>query len=133
MNIKAEKFAHDWKYNWYGFWYAEERHTDQPFDLSAHIDENWLPPDKDKIIEYLKKAPNMVVASNKLKKCHDCEEKINTLVYRSDGVLFWPDCLSHYVEKHCFRLPDRFVHRIRERNYNTPPPDEVDMEALDWP
>jgi len=133
MNAKAEKLAKNWQYDWYGFWYAVERYTGRPFDISEYVDESWLPPDKKKLIEYLKKAPYMMASSNQLEKCSDCDEKINTLVFHSDGVFCWPDNLAHDVDKHYFRLPDRFVNLIRERNYETPPADEVDMENVDWP
>lgn len=133
MNTKAEKLAKTWSYNWYGFWSAVERYTGKSFDVSEYVDKTWFPPDKDKLIEYLKKSPYMIASSNQLEKCSDCNEKINTLLFRSDGLFCWPDNLAHDVEKHSFRIPNRFVAHIRERNYLPPPADEVDMENVDWP
>jgi hypothetical protein len=73
----------------------------------SFVDHSWDPEERDVIAMYL--SGGLIVRTYMgYSKCRFCGKQ-NGDVELSDGVFVWPEGLSHYVETHAIRLPDRFV------------------------
>lgn len=107
-----------WPYNWFGLWKSSEA---DPFDVPIFtevVDPTWLPSDLANLAAYLRTCPVSITSGAQPALCPLCGHTLTELsAQRSDGVWVWPSSLSHYVEAHHVRLPNRMVEHIRARNY----------------
>lgn len=95
------------------------------FPLYAEVvDLSWHPPDFDAILGYLRQTrviaatvgPDPIVCP----LCGTALEPHGVSAQQSDGRWWWFTTLSHYVEFHHVRLPDRMVEHLRTNRYQPP-------------
>lgn len=104
--------AETWPHRWFGYWREDGTEF---FDCPNVFD--WLEPGwADDVLladiaSYLDSSP--YVAATSSEPCVLCKRRQGaSLVYRTDGLWYWPDTLSHYVTHHQVRLPNSFCARI---------------------
>lgn len=133
MNNRARVFASMWNEKWFGFWAEEAELLKMTFSLDNHVDRDWNPAYRARLLDYLRSSPVAIVAQAQKVKCGLCDDQISNSCYRSDGELLWGNSLSHFVEKHAFIIPDIFVAHIRSRNYSPPISLLAPVQNLPWP
>lgn len=112
----------NWQHNWFGFWRtsADAKPFNAPL-LNEIIDSEWNPTDINRIVNYLRQCPVVIGTSTPPIACAMCDHKIpNPSIQRTDGVWIWPEVLTHYVEMHHVRLPDRMTEHIRAQEFEIP-------------
>lgn len=134
--MNAREICQSWPFNWYGIWGFPEMQAPKMPLLESAIDPSWNPPDKDRLIEYLAKAPlSVVCGAMPTYTCRLCDARGSVGTFQSDGVWLWEVDLSHYVSAHSVVLPDRLVEHIRSRDYVPPKEAELRLPThkLPWP
>jgi hypothetical protein len=96
---------------------------DVPF-YTEMVDRSWNPPDLDQIVNYLRqghRTTSVPLLGGPI-VCPICEAILEpaTFSQQSDGDWIWMSTLSHFVQFHHLRLPDRMVESIRSNQYRPP-------------
>lgn len=112
-----ERFQKQWPFKWWGYDGLETLVTPETFQVEDILDFDWNPPDKAKIVEYLKNTPVLLLVMVPAEPCGLCEDELDQVGDCSDEVWMWPARLWHDVEKHGAFLPDAMVEHIRKCNY----------------
>lgn len=92
-----------------GYWDGPETDHSWP-SPEGFVDSGWDLEERDLVASYLRTG---LVARTYMgySRCRFCGRN-NGDSELSDGHFVWPDGLSHYVEDHGVRLPDRFVKHV---------------------
>lgn len=83
-------------------------------DPKTMVDGNWDINERDKVIMHLKNGTLFKTYRGYSQCRFDCSLPYGSLGHReyTDGVYYWPEGLSHYLEKHHVRLPQVFVDHV---------------------
>jgi|SRR6185437_7078330 len=112
----------DWDFPVFLFKFSDDVKLQVPLYTEV-VDRSWNPSDLDKIVNYLRQG-RVVTSTPAFDSiiCPICEETIEqtTSSQQSDGRWIWLSSLSHYVQFHNIRLPDRMVEQIRSNDYRLP-------------
>jgi hypothetical protein len=123
-----------WTNLWFGCWSEFGNHYSECPSIDDFIDEDWVYPALDKLVNYLQNAP-VVATTSRLAipwaKGHG--DGRSSVSYRSDGVWLWFDDLDYYVLEHNVRLPNAFVKHIESNNFRPPVQVDFDPQKLQWP
>jgi hypothetical protein len=112
----------DWLPPFFLFMLAAEDILQVPH-LSEVIDRTWNPPDRDRLVAYLRDCPAITAVPRfDPVVCQICGETLErcSSTQQSDGLWIWFKPVVHYVQLHHVRLPDRMVERIRANKYRPP-------------
>jgi len=109
-----------WPYTWFGFWREGSNRFDDCPGVFDWVDPEWENSvDVDRVVRYLESSPYVLATSaDACTICRSVERA--ALAYRTDGVWYWPDDLSHYIAQHGVRLPDEFHAHILKASYIPP-------------
>jgi hypothetical protein len=102
-----------------GYWRNDEHpEFPDPHDL---VDDDWDADDRDVVSMYLRTG-TFLRGCMGISPCRFCGKQNGASEY-TDGVLVWPEGLSHYVEEHAVRLPkaiEDYVLSTADRLETTP-------------
>lgn len=73
-------------------------------------------PDKDRLLVYLLEAGKYTTLPSK-RICEICGKDAGSTNYYTDGYWIWPEWISHYLNDHHIKLPDKFIGNIRKKQY----------------
>jgi hypothetical protein len=139
--MNAEEKCRAWPHSWFGFFShgkqteppAPPRYLDLP-DVMEFVDPSWRYPHAARLKDYLNQHLKVVALELRQTKCLLCEQKHSPSRFHWDGAWLWPTSLSHYLEVHAVRLPDRMLRNLEQRDFisstNTPP---TPFNKLPWP
>jgi hypothetical protein len=130
--MTKDEIAANWSRNWFGFWGDSEEGT-TPESLLDFVDPSWVPPDRQRLLNYIENAPCVVAASAGYAPCFLCSERMEKAAFQSDGLWLWPSHLLHYLKEHAVRLPRRMEDHIRSQNYAVRENLKVRLDQLPWP
>ena len=117
-----------WDQPWFGFWRRDRTDVGEFPLLEELIDVDWRPADLAEIVSYLERSPTVLESSFEDEPCYLCgDASYDPGAYKYDGQSVWPVNLSHYVDKHSLRLPDKWVQRIRAAHYEPPQLTDLDL------
>jgi hypothetical protein len=117
---------------YFGFWGAADGDGKLPSVFSC-VDAEWLPADRNQLIEYLSQCPVAAAAASLRTPCLICGTPLCSSSYQSDNQWLWPEDLMHYVIEHNVKLPDALSEHIREAKYKWPTELTLDLDRLPWP
>lgn len=117
---------------YFGFWGSAGEQGKLPC-VSKWVDVEWLPADRDQLINYLANCPVAVAAAAGQTPCLICGKLLCSSVYQTDNSWLWPEDLLHYVVLHNVRLPDALAEHIRKADHRWPTEVVVDLCQLPWP
>lgn len=97
-----------------GYWRGE---TDSNWpNPSFFVDENWDKEEKEIVLNHLNKGFTMPYVAGGYSWCRfHCHVRGNGCSELTDGQYFWPEGLSHYVEKHNVKLPIEFINHCKSK------------------
>jgi hypothetical protein len=55
---------------------------------------------------------------------------VTALAFLTDGTWLWTNALAYYVRHYHFRVPGEFVEHMRRQNWQVPPEDSFDADAI---
>lgn len=111
---------HNWPHRWFYFKMTSHDMNNLPL-FEEMVDESWRPGDLPQIVQYLITAPILLCSDTDPLECPRCGQVIiNSSVWRWDNNWLWSETITHPVEKHCIRPPDKMVENIKRRNYIPP-------------
>ena len=97
------------RYKAIGYWHSEdEPHLPDP---AWFIDEHWDKPERQTVVDYLKKGET-VAQYRGWSWCRFGCPDANGNADKTDGTYIYPEGLVHYIEKHHVRLPVDFINHI---------------------
>lgn len=111
------------KFKYIGYWGSKENpkfcsyaQTGNQLPWPGHfIDLKWDRKERDLVVNYLKKAPNVEHWMG-FSFCRlGCFNLDNGVTDKGDGIFVWPEGFSHYVEHHGVRPPEEFVKHVLEQ------------------
>jgi hypothetical protein len=79
------------------------------------VDPCWDRKERDLVIDYLKKAPDVEHWRGNSWCRFKCVKYLEGYTDKGDGVFVWPEGFAHYVEKHNVRPPEEFVKHVLEQ------------------
>ena len=124
-----------WPHKWFGYFGINKAETPHLPLLKEAVDVNWNPPDKVKLVNYLRTAPVAVCAGKPPIKCPLCGQEVGRdgSAHQSDNVWLWPEDLYHLVEAHSVMLPNAFAEHIRKNKYAPPKKLTIGPDDVEWP
>jgi hypothetical protein len=112
----------DWVPPYFLFKFSEEVKVQVP-RYAEVVDWSWDPPDRDKLVAYRRECP-VISATTSFQPivCPICGETLELLTSSEqfDGLWYWLKPITHYVQFHHVRVPERSTERIRANQYRPP-------------
>lgn len=122
------EISHSAPYKFFGsFRFSADDDRDMPL-LDDWIDKAWDQNERNKVLEYLKKATCLIAAAC-MSDCPKCGESLGIATF-SDGLWVWDSDFIHYIQVHSLKLPSELIVRIQQREYLPPELNELEQDKI---